>query len=246
MSGIIGQLISSLTIVLIDWQAVFFLFGAIYLIAAIMLYLILQKDEMERENRNFVMIMKHFQMPFKQTSLLISFCIGVTLLLCFIGMYTALENYLAIHFGFTAEETFYVRAAGIFGIILAPFTGKFSQIFGLKRVLYTGFLSGIIGLIGVGFSTNLFLSIFMSITFVAGIALIVPSMLALTGQLGGKQRGPATAVYTFFMFAGASLGPIMATLLFDTGNPNLPFFIFADTLLIGTVLVRFLNPSPTK
>jgi len=243
MSGIIGQLISSFMAVSMNWQSVFYLFGIIYFLIAVMLFIILAKDQAANESNNFITVIRQFKVPFKQQSLVLSFCIAITLLLSFIGMYSALENYLHIHFGFSAEQTLYVRAAGIFGILLAPFTGKFASRFGIKNVLYTGFIGAIIGLFGLGLSTMLLLSIFMSIIFVAGIALIIPSMLALAGQLGGRQKGPATALYTFFMFGGASLGPILATLLFNTGMANLPFFIFAVILLFGLILVRFINLS---
>lgn len=237
MSGVIGQIISSFMAVYTEWQTVFYLFSAIYILAAILLFRILKKDD-NSPNKTFLTVVKQFRLPLQNPSLRASFCIGITLLLSFIGMYTALENYLMSHFGYSAKEILYIRAAGIFGIILAPFAGMFANRFGIKNVLFTGFISAVIGLIGLGFSKIPFLSVVMSVVFVAGIALIIPTMLALAGKLGGKQRGPATAVYTFFMFSGASIGPIAATLALQTGLANLPFFIFAVVLLFGLFMIQ--------
>lgn len=241
MSGIIGQIISSSIAVVADWHAVFYLFSFIYFIAALMLLLILKKDPGNSESKTFLSVMGQFQRTFQKGALRASFVIGITLLLSFIGMYTALENYVTTHFGYTATEILYTRACGIFGIILAPFAGKFADRFGIKAVLYTGFTSAIIGLTGLGLSTIPLLSIVMSVIFVAGIALIIPTMLALAGKLGGKQRGPATAVYTFFMFSGASIGPIAATFTLQSGLANLPFFLFAFVLLFGCFLIKFIQ-----
>jgi len=241
MSGVIGQFISSLMAVYTNWQAVFYLFSLIYLFVAFLLFFTLKKDPSTEEGKTFLTVIQNFGLPFKKRSLRLSFGVAITLLLAFIGMYTALENYLTTHFNFSGEEILSVRAVGIFGIIFAPFAGHLTNHFGIKKVLYTGFGSAIIGLVGLGLSTIAALSIFMSVVFTAGIALIIPTMLSLAGQLGGKQRGPATAVYTFFMFSGASLGPVVATQTLQTGWTNLPFFIFALVLGIGCLLVTFIH-----
>lgn len=241
LSGVIGQLISSLLAVYTNWQAVFYLFSVIYILAAFFLSFTLKKDSNTNEEKTFLTVIRSFRLPFKNRSLRLSFGVGLTLLLSFIGMYTALENYLTTHFYFSGEDILYVRAVGIFGIIFAPFAGKLANHFGMKMILYTGFGSAIAGLIGLGLSTIPALSIFMSVVFTAGIALIIPTMLALAGQLGGKQRGPATAVYTFFMFSGASLGPLVATQTLHAGWINLPFFIFAVILGLGWLFVKFIH-----
>jgi MFS family permease len=93
----------------------------------------------------------------------------------------------------------------------------------MNKVLTTGLLCAIIGLFFMGLSNHLWIIILMSILFVCGIAIVVPSMLALVGQLGGNEKGIATSVYTFILFIGASIGPLLATLILQTGNTSLPF-----------------------
>jgi MFS family permease len=93
----------------------------------------------------------------------------------------------------------------------------------------------------MGFSANLILTIIMSIVFVAGIALIVPTLISFVGQLGGENKGVVTSLYTFIIFVGASLGPIVATYIMRFGNPTLPFTIFGCTFLVSLFLSIYLN-----
>jgi len=60
-----------------------------------------------------------------------------------------------------------------------------------------------------------------SVVFVAGIAVTVPSLIALIGSLEPERRGAATALYTFTLFVGASIGPQVPSLLAPVGFAGL-------------------------
>ena len=126
-------------------------------------------------------------------------------------------------------------------MILSPLTGRFVQKFGMQKVLTSGLLCSIIGLFFMGFSSHLWIIILMSLIFVCGIAIVVPSMLALVGQLGRNEKGIATSVYTFILFIGASIGPLLATLILQTGNISLPFLVFGCLLTVGLFLSTILH-----
>jgi MFS transporter, YNFM family, putative membrane transport protein len=241
IAGIIGQLISTLIESTFNWNMVFYFFSIIYLITTIFLFIILPTDRIKQENKDIFAVVKKFILPFKQNTLILCNSIGVMVLLSFVGMYTALGHYLNATFHFNDQEIFYVRAVGIFGMILSPLTGRFVQKFGMNKVLTTGLLCAIIGLFFMGFSNHLWIIILMSILFVCGIAIVVPSMLALVGQLGGNEKGIATSVYTFILFIGASIGPLLATFILQTGNTSLPFFVFGCLLTIGLFLSTIIH-----
>ena len=241
MAGIVGQLISTLIESTSNWNMVFYFFSIIYLITTIFLFIILPTDHIKQENKDIFAVIKKFILPFKQNTLILCNSIGVMVLLSFVGMYTALGHYLNATFHFNDQEIFYVRAVGIFGMILSPLTGRFVQKFGMNKVLTTGLLCAIIGLFFMGFSNHLWTIILMSILFVCGIAIVVPSMLALVGQLGGNEKGIATSVYTFILFIGASIGPLLATLILQTGNASLPFFVFGCLLTFGLFLSTIIH-----
>ena len=241
MAGIVGQLISTLIESTSNWNMVFYFFSIIYLITTIFLFIILPTDHIKQENKDIFAVIKKFILPFKQNTLILCNSIGVMVLLSFVGMYTALGHYLNATFHFNDQEIFYVRAVGIFGMILSPLTGRFVQKFGMNKVLTTGLLCAIIGLFFMGFSNHLWTIILMSILFVCGIAIVVPSMLALVGQLGGNEKGIATSVYTFILFIGASIGPLLATLILQTGNASLPCFVFGCLLTFGLFLSTIIH-----
>ncbi|MBB6447727.1 MFS transporter [Bacillus benzoevorans] len=236
IAGIVGQLISSFITALINWNTVFFFFAIVYIFTSIFLWIVIPKDGMAAKDQDLFAIVRKFKISFSHKPLILCNSIGIMVLLTFVGMYTALGYYLSTSFQFDDQKIFYVRAAGIFGIILSPFTGKFVQKFGMKKVLTFGMLCSIIGLFFMGLGQSLPIIIFMSILFVCGIAIIVPSMLALVGQLGGNEKGVATSIYTFILFIGASLGPIIATFILKTGSSTMPFFVFGAILTVGIVL----------
>jgi cyanate permease len=89
-------------------------------------------------------------------------------------------------------------------MLVSPFAGRISKHVGVGITLRGGLLLEIIGLASMGMIPNLPLLIVMSILFMGGIALAVPSLISL-GQVGGKMREIAVSVYTFILFTGTSL-----------------------------------------
>ncbi|MNW00022.1 hypothetical protein D3C71_1954660 [compost metagenome] len=83
------------------------------------------------------------------------------------------------------------------------------------------------------------MAIIFSIIFVAGIALTVPTLISIIGQLGGTSRGTAVTLYTFILFIGATLGPIGAALLLQLGSIPFAFLLLsaAPALSYGIALV---------
>jgi MFS transporter, YNFM family, putative membrane transport protein len=51
-----------------------------------------------------------------------------------------------------------------------------------------------------------------SVVFVLGIATIVPSVIGMVGNRGGKSRAGALSLNGLYVFAGASCGPLVAQL----------------------------------
>ncbi|WP_062051697.1 MFS transporter [Bacillus sp. JCM 19034] len=244
LAGIVGQLVSSYVEVLAEWRAAFYFFGVTYVLAAFML-LILPKDRSD-QYKDLVIIIKKLALPFKDRQIVISYCIALTILLSFVGMYTALGTYLTNTFDFNEQQVFLVRVAGILGILLSPFSGFFSSKVGLFGLLRIGLCLSILGLLVMGFSTHLYVTIIMSVVFVSGISVIIPTMIIVVGKLGGSNRGIVTSVYTFFLFVGASLGPIVTTTLTRLGNASLPFSSLSGLLLVSLILSLFMTANEWK
>ena len=58
----------------------------------------------------------------------------------------------------------------------------------------------------------------ISILFVGGIALAVPSLVTLVSQLGWNMGGIAVSMYTVILFAGTSVAPFISVYFIQTGS----------------------------
>lgn len=99
----------------------------------------------------------------------------------------------------------------------------------------------IISLSAMGFVSYLPLLVIMSVCFVIGIAISVPSLVSLVGQLGGKARGIAVSIYTFILFLGTSIGPIISIYLMKIGSYAQTFILLGMILFIGFIASLFIN-----
>ena len=117
--------------------------------------------------------------------------------MAFVNMYTVLGNYLSSPtYNLTAEQILYFRVAGLFGMLLSPLAGLLTKRFEVRKVLQGGLLIVIFSLSSMGFVSDLSLLVMMSVCFVIGIAISVPSLVSLGGQLGGKQ-GEYTFIFRY-------------------------------------------------
>lgn len=244
MAGITGQIFSSFISQNLGWPYVFYVLGALYCLSAILLHSFLPKGEARGTNASVLTPFRQMVAILFRKPLFFCYVITVTLLLSFVGMYTTLGNYLPqAPFALTANQILTVRAAGILGMILSPFAGRLVARYGLKPVLRAGLILSAAGLAAVGISSSLPVLIGMSIVFVAGISITVPTMISLIGSLAGEARGAAVTLYTFILFIGATLGPITALNLQKTESYVLTLESFALLLIVAFCLSYFVKPS---
>ncbi|MEC1980866.1 multidrug transporter [Bacillus cereus] len=103
-------------------------------------------------------------------------------------------------YNLTAEQILYFRLTGLFGMLLSPLAGRLTKRFEVRKVLQGGLLIAIFSLSSMGFVSYLSLLVMISVCFVIGIAISVPSLVSLVGQLGGKIRND-----TFYWFCSFSI-----------------------------------------
>lgn len=243
MAGIVGQVFSSFISEQLSWNSVFYYLGGVYFITTILAFLFIPKGDIQNKDGRILATFKQMGTVLTKKSLLFCYIITVTLLLSFVGMYTAFGNYLNIEFYLDNQQILYIRSIGIIGMLLSPFAGRFVEKFGIYNVLRKGITLAVIGLAVLGFSSNLPFLIIMSVIFVAGISITVPTLISLVGQLAGQARSIAVTLYTFILFIGATLGPIVAVSLLKTGSYLLTFEILAILLGIGLVVSFSIRPE---
>ncbi|WAA09869.1 MFS transporter [Fervidibacillus albus] len=243
MAGIVGQVFASFISQQFGWQSVFYTLGVVYMFTAILATLFIPKDDNSNKKGSLLTAFKQMRAVLMKKTLLLCYVITITLLLSFVGMYTALGNYLSVEFSLSNQEILYVRSVGIVGMLLSPFAGKLVATFGIHNVLRGGVTLAVLGLAIIGISTNLSFLIIMSVIFVAGISITVPTLISLIGQLSGEVRGAAVSLYTFILFIGASLGPIVSVWFLKTGSYLLTFELLALLLGIGLPVSFFIKPA---
>lgn len=211
MSGIVGQVASSALTYWLGWQSLFLVFGIAYMLLVISFILFLPEAPKAGLASMPNNVYGTSNTRFASKSLLFCYFITFTVLLCFVGAYSALEFYLSkAPFLLDESAILAIRAAGIAGMLLCPFAGRLCNRYGKPIILRIGLTLAVGGLLLLGIMKQPLLYALVSIVFVSGIALVVPSLIALIGELGRERRALATSLYTFILFVGASLGPIAA------------------------------------
>jgi len=244
VAGIVGQVISSLMSQQYGWNAVFYLLAAVYAVTSLLVLWFLPKGEIHQAHANIWAPLRQIGTVFTQKNLVLGYIVALVLLMSFVSMYTVLGSYLSgPDFGLSKQEVLYVRLVGVLGMLISPFAGKLASKVGVRSVLRGGLCLAVIGLASLGMFTSLSLVIAMSVIFVAGIALSVPSLVSLIGQLGGKSRGIAVSVYTFILFAGTSLGPIISLHLMKISSYFTTFMLLALVLGIGLLAACLIRPG---
>ncbi|WP_438497652.1 MFS transporter [Paenibacillus sp. IHBB 3054] len=234
IAGIVGQVVSSILSEHYGWNAVFYILAVVYAVTAILVFFFLPKGGIQQAHANIWEPIKQIGKVFVQKQLVLCYLVAFVLLMSFVSMYTVLGNYLSTApYELSKQEILSVRIIGILGMLVSPFAGRISKHVGVGITLRGGLLLAIIGLASMGMISNLPLLIVMSILFVGGIALAVPSLVSLVGQVGGKMRGIAVSVYTFILFTGTSFGPIISLQLMNNASYLITFLLLACILCIG-------------
>lgn len=134
----------------------------------------------------------------------------VTLLMCFIAMYTALGAHTA-SLGLSDSALMWIRLCGLPCMFAALAAGPLARRRGVSGLARAGFLLAACGLVLEALaSSNAVALTAASLVFVTGIALAVPAMITLFGEVSAPHRASGMAINGLVLFIGASLGPLLA------------------------------------
>lgn len=241
ISGIIGQIFSNYMTQQFGWQSVFYYAGLIYLFTAFLVHIFLPTTNTQKQDIHLKTMFQQFQKLLIDKNLIRAYLITITLLLTFVAFYTILGDYLIATFEMNEDSILYVRLVGIVGMLLAPFAGTLANRYGVIPILRSGLILAVLGISIVGLNSNLFFLVLMSVVFVAGIALTVPTLISLVGELGGENHGAAVSLYAFILFIGTSLGPLITVSLLKTGSYFIAFELLALVLGLSLIISFFIK-----
>lgn len=231
MAGILGQLYGSIIISSYKWSVVFWMQGLIYGVMIIfMVFLIPKTGEVSTTNSktNFIVQLSKLLV---NKSLLPCYIITVTLLFSFVGMYTVMGAFFQKSFGVDTQKILLIRGIGIIGMIGSMLFAKLSKKLGMAKILSLGLICASVSVLIIGLSNYVGMSIVMSIIFVFGITVSLPMIVSLIGIFAGKQSGNAMTLYTFILFIGATLGPIICNEIMDRSRSYSITFVFLAIVL---------------
>ena len=239
-AGILGQVYAQGVALAIGWRWVFGLAAPAFALAALALATILLEPVRRGQPLSLGHRYRELGGLVRRRDLALPNAASFFVLLSFVAMYAALAPILRTQFGLNDADVLLVRLAGLPAILLAPLAGWLVGRHGATRVAVVGYLLAAVGLAAEAISVGaLWALVLASVVFVLGIAAIVPAVIALIGGRGGSSRAGALAINGLVVFAGASLGPLVAQL--PIAFPGL-MLALAATLVIGSVLVAISTP----
>ena len=135
-----------------------------------------------------------------------------TLLLSFVAMYSALGPYLQ-DAGLSSGAVLTFRLVGLPGMFVALLAGPLATRIGVSATARAGYLLAAVGLLGEATLSGTVVGTALALrVLVTGVALAVPAKITQLGITAAPQRGAGMALNGFFLFLGASLGPLTTQL----------------------------------
>lgn len=248
LAGVVGQIFSAEVAASWGLKAVFAGLSLIYVIL-IVISLRLPKDRPNTERPAAGSgLFEVFRALVRVPALLVAYGAAITILMSFVAMFFGLNEFAVQQLHLSPERILWLRLISMTGVVCALFGGSWIRRFGPVRVLVAGFLTAAAGLAGEAALSGVNMALFIAATvvFVTGIAAAVPSIISRIGLLGSAARGMALALYGFFVFVGASLGPILAATLMPFGFAALCGTLSVIMLAAAAVSAWSAKPSVDK
>ncbi|WP_055070216.1 MFS transporter [Clostridium massiliamazoniense] len=234
MAGILGQDVSMILSNYFNWKYIFFLFSFIYILTFIILYIFIPAVPIANPNMSIANNFKDLKNVIKIKNLRFAYIISFVILLSFVYMYTSLND-LLVTFNLDNNDVVYINFIGIIGMFFSPLSNKLIKRFNNIPVLRFSILLSVVSFALLGFTNNIALLTILSILFVLGIALAVPSLISIIGLLGGNHRANALSLHTFILFLGTSLAPILSTYTINDFGFLISFIVGAIILFLGVI-----------
>ncbi|PGT91389.1 MFS transporter [Bacillus sp. AFS040349] len=206
MAGIIGQLISSLTVNMLDWRAVFYFFGLSYLCLSLCAFFVLRNVSIQkkRNSADTFTTGKLFQAP-----IILGLSITFITLMSFVSIYEEFAQYYVE----LEKELFYSRCIALLGTPLSLFSSFWIKKYSLINILLTCIAIIISSFALMILTKQLIVITILSLFFVSAVAIFIPSLITFIGESAGDKRATAISLYSFTLLTGASIGPLVANLL---------------------------------
>lgn len=127
------------------------------------------------------------------------------------------------------------------------FTGKMSDSYSKKTMLFWGMLLQGLAILCLPFSTNFILLAVISAILGLGTALVYPTFLSTIAQaVGPKQRAESIGTFRLWRDLGYAFGAILSGLVADMFGLNAAIILIAIITILSAVVIQFRMPQNIK
>ncbi|MER6912527.1 MFS transporter [Streptomyces sp. NPDC000594] len=231
-AGVLGQVFSQSVADAWNWEAVFYICAAAMVGGALLLHTTLLPDRASAA-ASALDAYRAMGKLLTKPSLVLFLLTTVTLLCGFVAVYTALQLMGPASLSDRPDAMLLLRASSLPAMVLVPLVTPFLvKVPAAQRVigalLLAGTVSGMTALLAAGDGLSPVGLGALLFVFVFGIAVTAPALVEAIASQAGPARGAAVALYTFTLFVGASLGPLLATSAGDS-------FATVSTVIAGVL-----------
>ena len=211
VAGIFGQVLASLVALHLGWRWFFPLCGGLLAVAlAAVLAVVHDAASGPSDSSLRGQFASLGRLALRPAVVAVSLA-HVTLLMVFVAMYTGIGGHLESQ-GMRPSTIVLIRLAALPVMFLSLVAGRIAARWSWAQTARLGFGVSALGMLGEALLAQSLAGLVAgSIVYVAGVALAVPAMISLYGQVSAPNRGSGMALNGFFLFVGTSAGPLLAT-----------------------------------
>lgn len=243
LSGVLGQNLSEIVVSQLNWHWVYFILTMLYLVLVILIYKFVPESPYQNPQLQLSKFFSNFKDFSNNLNVLYCLFISLTLLIMFISMYTILNSYITSEqIGGNMSTASLIKVFGVIGMFLSLLAGRISGRLGLKRTLTLALITCVVSLVLMGTFHNVIMITIFSVTFVAGIAFSIPTVISKVGLVVKTNHGFFLSVNTVILFLGTAIAPILMIYVARLSSYFVEFLVIA---LIGmiSVIISIFMPS---
>lgn len=161
------------------------------------------------------------------------------------GMIWGLLPILLLSFGFNNQNMGIITAAypAVWGIGQL-FTGKMSDIFPKKKMLFWGMLIEAIAILLLPFTTNFYLLLVLAILLGLGTALVYPTFAAtIADATHPQQRAESIGTFRLWRDLGYAFGAIISGVIADLFGIEYAILCVGGITLVSSFIIQFRMPN---
>ncbi len=124
------------------------------------------------------------------------------------------------------------------------FTGKMSDHYSKKQMLFLGMLLQGVAILFIPFTTNFYDLIFIAVILGVGTALVYPTFLSTIAQVTSpNQRAESIGVFRLWRDLGYAIGAVISGITADLFGVEYAIFLISGLTILSSLIIKFRMPE---